>query len=135
MAELQTREDQLAALIAKATAAAVADAVVKVQEKTTPNEVRFIAPPDRPKLTRKTIFCGAIEEERRLSDEEILLYNQVTPGRYHNRRWEVIEREEGSDGKTVEIRIPVSTVDDRMQLPSLVNILKEMIQEAKTKAK
>jgi hypothetical protein len=139
--QLVTRDDQLAAVIAKSVAQATAEAVVKVQERTQAHENKN-PPRDswnetpgvlRPTLSRRTVFCGAEQKERQLLTEEILLFNQLQPGRYHNRRWEVIERDEGSDGKAIEVRIPVATVDDRMSLPSLVEILKEIVQEGKAR--
>ena len=91
----------------------------------------------RPKLTRKVVFCCHEENEHELSNREIELYNQIRPGRYNKRKWEVIEREAlvAGDMKMLEIRIPVDTPDARMELAytagSLLQILQLMIDEAK----
>lgn len=135
---VQTTE-QIIAEVATAVAQAVVDAQLKTGKvieqnhgglmwNETPGKVR-------PTLKRKTVFCNSVQSERQLSDTEIELFNQLSPGRYHNRQWEVIVREEGNDS-WMEIRIPVSTIEQRMDLPnSLVAILKEMIDEAKARRK
>lgn len=134
----QTTE-QIISEVATAVAQAVVDAQLKtgkvVEQNTgglqwneTPGKVR-------PTFKRKTVFCNSVQTERQCSDTEIELFNQLTPGRYHNRQWEVIIREDGNDS-WMEVRLPVSTIEQRMDIPnSLVAILQEMIAEAKTRRK
>lgn len=91
----------------------------------------------RPKLKCPTVFCGSHQDETALTNEEIELFNQVEPGRYHSGKWQCIVRDDGM-GETQEykeIRIPIATIDDRMTLPpSLVAILREMLAERAPKA-
>lgn len=122
---------------------AVTQAVAKLRDKERPVEhfqsskVSAFNPTGqkRPKLTRRVVFCSAEEREETLTNEEIELYNQVVPGRYNKRKWEVIERESDTpdDLNLLEIRIPnINDVNVRMELPSngLKGILRQIIEEA-----
>lgn len=139
------RDDVLAAKIAEAVAAATARATLEVQgkfqrlESPVPSRIAWNNPTgraDRPRLKRKTVIFGGIQEELMLDDEEIELFNKVQPGRYNNRRWEVIERQDGPEDVWLEIRIPCNSRDERMALPgSLKEILRLMIEERKAKDK
>jgi hypothetical protein len=145
MAEQKAQEVNLDALvtsIAKAvsesTAKAVADAESKVRtiEDQRPSLKSALNPTgsaNRPKLARPVIFCGAPQREKQLSNTEIELFNQIKPGRYNNRKWEVIEQVAENDERTIEIRIPVKEVQDRIELamtaPDLTSILKLIIAE------
>lgn len=113
---------------------------IKPIENPRPSKVSVFNPTGekKPKLTRRVIFCCHEEKENELKAEEILLYNQLQPGRYNNRKWEVLEREDPFGEKnTLEIRLPVDTTDNRMELaykaPSLVAICELMIKEAKSR--
>jgi hypothetical protein len=127
--------------MAEVIATAVADAVAKANAAVRPVEhfrsskVSAYNPTGgvRPKLTRNIVFCSAEEREEKLTNEEIELYNQIKPGRYNKRKWEVIERasDNPSDPSLLEIRIPVSDINARMELPGegLKAILRQMIAE------
>lgn len=133
-------------LLAAKIAEAVSNATLAVQQRIRP--IENLNPPvvtwnnptgrtDRPKLSRQTFFCGAEQQEMFLSDDEILLFNQIkTPGRYHGRRWEVVIRDDGLGVETLEIRVPVEGVDNKAALPpTLTALLREILDEAAAKQK
>ena len=72
-----------------------------------------------------------------LTNDEISLLNKIKPGRYNDRKWEVIVRDEGQE-KTLEMRYSNKSQDDKIDLaqkaPSLTAMLNLIIaeQEAKT---
>jgi hypothetical protein len=136
------RDDILAQKIAASVSTATASAILEVERATRLIENRN--PPlkawnnpgggPRPTLTRETYFCSHLQREGQLSDEEIELFNQVRPGRYHNRKWEVIERPGSSDGVSeIDIRVPAASVSDRMELPALSVLLREIVAEGRGK--
>lgn len=86
----------------------------------------------RPHLKCQTVFCGAEQQEDNLTNQEIGLFNQLHAGRYQRGRWQVIVREDGIDDSIahMDVRIPSTTLDERIALPSsLVEILRVMIAE------
>lgn len=140
---IQTSADRDDALVGK-IADAVADATMKVHERLNPlrenarpftgrwNETEGKA---RPVLKHRTFFCGSPQDPRQLKDEEIELYNQLKPGRYHSRKWEVIQRQDG-DESLLEVRLPIASKDDLYELPnSLVAILSEIVKEQEAAGK
>jgi hypothetical protein len=90
---------------------------------------------NRPKLTRPVWFNGALINPVFLTNEEIELCNQLKPGRYHGRQWQVIERTNDPD-RPLEIRVQDASVEDRMSLykdaPSFAALCKAMIAEQGT---
>ena len=60
-----------------------------------------------------------------LTNEEISLFNKIKPGRYNDRKWEVVVRDEGE--KTLELRYSNKSQEDRFDLiqkaPTLVAML------------
>lgn len=140
----QSMED-FAKAIASSVAAAVAEATVKVQERIAPiqasksSTVSSINPTggERPKLSRRTFFCGAEQNVKYLTNEEIGLFNQLTrDGSYgQHGGWRVLTRKRG-DKNIVFIDVPHKDINERMELPnSLVGILSMFIgyQEAAEK--
>jgi hypothetical protein len=126
--------DHLASKLSEAMASVQAR-VRPLENPNPPLETWNIKPGvERPKLRRKTFFCGSEQNEYFLSDREIDLFNRVRPGRYHGRRWEVVGRgDDGSDA--IEIRVPVASSDDKMALPpSLVYLLTEIVDEGEARA-
>lgn len=131
----------LAEAIARATVKATreAEAEYRVFEIRTPPKRSVLNPTGgpRPKLKCPVVFCGAPQYENSLTNEEIELFNKLHAGRYEKGRWHVIVRDDGM-GETqehLEVRIPVSSIDDRMALPgSLVDILKKIINEYEARA-
>lgn len=83
----------------------------------------------------KFFFNGVLLMPHEISDDERTLINQVKPGRYNHRKWEVIKR--GDD--TLDIRVPSKTVDQRMTFKSetkgegFVGMLKAIVLESETK--
>jgi hypothetical protein len=128
----------LANLTADDLARAIAKATLEVQQATNPIENRN--PPKtsvfnpsggpRPRLKRETIFCGAPQEEGNLKNEEIELLNQVEPGFYHQGKWEVRRTVTGTGKETIDIRLPVAEVDDRMEIPHTLTLtIQEILRE------
>lgn len=129
--------ENVAKSVATATAQAIAenDAKNRIVQNDKPIQKSVYNPTGGPKkpLARRTIFCGAEQNAKFLKPEEIELFNKIKPGRYNGRRWEVIEQVLDNNETTIEVRIPVREVQDRMELaqtaPSLVAILKLIIAE------
>src|SRR5690606_8666548 len=83
--------------------------------------------PGFPSLTRRTYFCRALEHERQLLAEEITAYNAITrPGQY------------GPEGR-FRVRVTndelfvsvdgVDTIEGRMSMPPLRDVLKTIVSE------
>ncbi len=91
--------------------------------------------PNRPKLTRKMRLNGVQLRDRMLSNKEIDLLNQVKPGKYHNKRWFVMETDGDEDGSKVDIFLPNKTQQDRLALAgdarNLEEVLTIIVNEAK----
>ena len=81
---------------------------------------------NRPKLTRKTYFVGAEEKEDNLTCAEIEAYNKITDFREaRGGRWKAELKRNGRD-ETLWVWVPCETVDQRMDIPSLLLILHEL---------
>ncbi len=67
-----------------------------------------------------------------MTDEEIALANRIKPGRYNDRKWEVIVREDG-EARSLEIRYPSKSQEDRFDLmlkaPSFVQMATQILAE------
>ena len=83
----------------------------------------------RLKKRRKFMMNGALCNPDMMTDEELELMSQIRPGRYNNRRWEVIRRRD----KSIDIRYSNATIKHRMELqanaPTLVTMLKQILTE------
>lgn len=89
---------------------------------------------ERPHLRGEFLQNGQRMIEDRLSEKEIELLNKIRPGRYINRKVEVIERQ--SNGEvTVEIRYNNQTADQRSELKNEARNLTEMLQRIVDEAK
>lgn len=88
--------------------------------------------PDKKKakhLTRECFQNGARLNEATLFDAEIELLNQIKrPGRYLNRKVEVVIRE-GTDSETVELRYNNATFEQRSDLKSQARNFLEMLKQ------
>lgn len=124
--------------IAKAVATATVQAHREARAEERPIEIRRSSRTSafnptggpRPSLKRTTIFCGSEQQESNLTNEEIDLFNRLKPGRYNKGKWQVISRDDGMNETHIDVRIPISTTDQRMELPgSLVDILNKLIRE------
>lgn len=126
--------EELATAVAAATVTAAREARAEERpiEHARPSKTSAFNPTGgkRPVLTRQTVFCGAEQEQNALTNEEIELFNRLKPGRYNKARWQVIVRDDGMNETHVEVKIPISTTDQRMELPSsLVAILTMIVTE------
>jgi len=84
---------------------------------------------ERVKLRRPTFISGYPVNPMMHTEEEITLLNEVKPGRYNNRRWEVTRFDDGS----IDIRYPNRTFEQRMEMalkaPSISELCKQIIAE------
>jgi len=81
-----------------------------------------------PKFTRPYFQNGRLVPYAGVSDEVVTLLNSIThSGRYINRKVEVIVRENGGDGQSVEFRYKNGSIDERMDLKSEFRSFKEMV--------
>jgi hypothetical protein len=83
---------------------------------------------DRPSLSRSTFLNGHRLRETTLSDGEIAGLNQLKAGRYHNRKWLVVEADvDGRDESSVQVFIPNKTEADRLETKSVARNLQEIL--------
>lgn len=84
----------------------------------------------KPKLIRKTYFCGIEEKEDRLSPGEIDAYNAIVePREARGGAWraKLLRPRHTGDPGELQVFVPAATVDQRMMLPgSLTLILLEL---------
>jgi hypothetical protein len=81
---------------------------------------------NKPKLTRKTFFVGAEEKDERLMPEEIEGFNAITSAcTARNGKWTAKIKKNGEEDE-LWVDVPCETVDNRMDLPSLILILHEL---------
>ena len=81
----------------------------------------------KPKLTRETYFCGALQRDEQLTPEEIDAFNAITTERTsRNGTWKAWTEQNGSRQR-LHVFIPNKSLDDRMNMPNgLILILKEL---------
>lgn len=88
---------------------------------------------DRAKLSRPTHLHGIQLNPMQLFEEEILLFNQLKPGRYLDRKIEVRVTQDGS----VDLSWPGAKNDARIEMystyPTLTSMLKAVVAERKAK--
>jgi hypothetical protein len=129
--------DQLAEALAKSFDMRDA-AEGKVRESRKPSLVSPFNPngdAKRPKLRCETLFCGAIQQEESLKNEEIELFNSLRAGRYNGGKWTVLASEDATGHQRLDVRVPVNDINALMDLPnSLVGILKQIATEAEATA-
>ena len=81
----------------------------------------------RPKLRATFLQNGYEIREAFVTDEQIHLLNQIKPGRYINRKVEVVERNEHGN-HSIELRYNNKSIEDRMELKTEARNLTEMLQ-------
>jgi len=85
---------------------------------------------DRAKLKRPTFLSGYPVNPMMHSEEEIRMLNEIRPGRYNERKWEVVRF---SDDGSIDIRYPNRTIEQRMEMamkaPTLTVLLGLIISE------
>ena len=79
-----------------------------------------------PKLRRKTYFCYAQQREETLSPQEVDAFNAITRScTAQDGRWTATVQRDGTEEK-LHVFVPNKNLDDRMGLPSLLLILREL---------
>lgn len=120
--------------ILESTAQSSANAMHRslVKEDPNPNEISCFTYPEgqlvrpAPKLRRKTYFCYAQQKEETLTPSETDAFNAITRScTAQGGRWTATVQKDGTEEK-LHVFVPNKNLDDRMGLPSLLMILKEL---------
>ena len=120
--------------ILESTAQSSATAMHKslVKEDPNPNEISCFTYPEgqlvrpAPKLRRKTYFCYAQQKEETLTPQETDAFNAITRScTAQDGRWTATVIRDGNEEK-LHVFVPNKNLDDRMGLPSLLLILREL---------
>jgi uncharacterized coiled-coil protein SlyX len=147
IAELEAKVKEMAAVLAAATEALTAqqsrvdpglEAVKMLAQQSAPaenknyNEVGPFTYPEgervrpKPRLSRPTFFGGARQSDEMLTPLEVDLFNKIDSTRVsRGGTWKAEVRQNGS-AQELWIDVPVKTLDDRINLPSLVAVLLEL---------
>lgn len=140
-AEMDALRAQLSAMAASAPSTKALDLLA---ERSAPrdnpnyNEVSPFTYPEgekvrpKPSLIRDSYFAGARQREDALTPGEIDLFNRFDTGirTSRNGTWKAEVRQNGSS-QELHIDVPVRTPDDRMSLPPLALILRELLEGQK----
>lgn len=82
----------------------------------------------RIKLNRPVYFNGHRLREITLSDGEITGLNKLKAGRYHNRKWLVVEADlDGKNESSIQVFVPNKTEADRLETKSAARNLQEIL--------
>jgi len=73
---------------------------------------------------------GVMVRLDQLTDEQVTLINQLKPGRFNNRKWEIVKRRD----RSIDFRYPNKTVEQRMQNNMVARDLTGMLQLILTEA-
>ena len=120
--------------ILESTAASAATNMHRTLVKENPNysEVSPFTYPEgqavrpAPRLKRKTYFCYAQQKEETLTPTEIDAFNAITRScSAQDGRWTATVVKDGTEEK-LHVFVPNKNLDDRMGLPSLLLILREL---------
>ncbi len=84
-----------------------------------------------PTLKRRTYFCGALEQEKQLTKDEIDLYNAISKSGTYGPGGKYRVRVSGhGDGDELSVSVVgVDTMEGRMGVPSLKEILSTIVSE------
>jgi hypothetical protein len=138
MASTQTKDapvsmtpTELAGVIASATAQAVQTAMRPENTSGPPAFWNGFGTKGFPELSRRVLFCGVPQYERDLSRDEIALFNAITtPGLYGpDKTWRVAISGQGTSGMLQVSVQGVDTIEGRLSVPSLVEILQTIVRE------
>jgi hypothetical protein len=88
----------------------------------------------RPELNGEIFWVGTPMDEREMSREEIELANELRPGIYHGGQWKVTNLAPGMNKRALLVVFPCVEPDQRSSLPSMVAMLREMVDAAKAHA-
>jgi hypothetical protein len=89
----------------------------------------------RPAMNAKFLDNGSEIPDWKVTDEDIALLNQLKPGRYLDRKLEVIERNDNGGARTVEIRYSNKNVGQRMEMKNYGRNFTELLQNIVTEQK
>lgn len=88
----------------------------------------------RPKLKRVCYQNGARLDEGRMTAEEITLFNQIKPGLYNHKKWEVAK----GRNKGIDLRYKNKTIEQRMELKGdtkdIAGVLRMIVTEQEAQA-
>jgi hypothetical protein len=82
------------------------------------------------KLKQPFYQNGVMVKLEQLTDEQVELINQLKPGRYNHRKWEIVKRRD----RSIDFRYPNKTVEQRMQIAAQAGSLTGMLQIILTEA-
>jgi len=82
------------------------------------------------KLKQPFYQNGVMVRVDQLTDEQVELVNQLKPGRFNNRKWEIVRRRD----RSIDFRYPNKTIEQRMQNASQAKDLTGMLQMILTEA-
>jgi hypothetical protein len=89
-----------------------------------------LVPSKRPKFTRTYFQNGRHLIEETQFPPDIAALEQLRPGRYLDRKVEVIERQnESGDGREIEIRYPCATPELRIEMRSLFKDFSDLLRQ------
>lgn len=138
IAALEAQLDELKALLTQPRIDPGLEAVKMLAQQSAPaenrnyNEIGPFTHPEgervrpKPRLSRPTFFAGARQNDETLTPLEIDLFNKIDGTRVtRNGLWKAEVRQNGS-AQELWIDVPVKTLDDRINLPSLVSVLLEL---------
>jgi len=96
----------------------------------TPLNPQGLKEDQRPQLTRRYFQNGFAMLPDRLTDEQRVLLNKLRPGTYLDRRIDVRERyPEGGGQNIVDISYNNLTIEQRLEMKSVVKNLTDMLQQ------
>lgn len=81
----------------------------------------------RPHLNGEVFWVGTPMDEREMDREEIELANAIEPGIYHGGQWKVINLAPGQNKRALLVVFPCVEPDMRASLPSMRDMLREMV--------
>lgn len=88
----------------------------------------------RRKMEARFLQNGIELRDWHITDEDIDLLNQIKPGRYMDRKVEVVERNENGS-RTVEIRYSNQSIGQRMEMKNYARNFTELLQNIVTEMK
>lgn len=137
MAEAIVDIDKLANAITNAVAEAGPVKQIHISRYTAKTPWNPTGSKQRPKMRCRFFQNGFEIREAFVTDEDIDRLNKIRPGRYLNRKVEVIQRNEHGN-ESMELRYSNATIEQRMELKnearSLSEMLKRIVSEAGDKA-
>jgi hypothetical protein len=88
----------------------------------------------REELRGEVFWAGVLLHKLNLTHEEIALLNRLKPGEYHGKQWKVIDKSDGSTTPRLLIQFPCADFSMRASLPSMLDMLREMVGDTRPAA-